>query len=249
MKKLLALFASLCMIVACRAQAGVGAIWTPQSFINGQMLYLTNNTTTTNPSFFSFLNGGVVGNNTNPFISLNGFNTLSGITNLVLSTNGTTVFTNLNQVGPIWAQYPNPVLPSILNGDVNSNMAVTIACNYTNILLAPRQNQFLTQYATPTNWFTPNASNLNVATFVFMRGASGYYGDNWMNYGTNSQDLWFVPVTNYASIGTTVITNVPVGWEIGADHMALWKIIVNSAANSQGVMVNQCFLGSMPNSQ
>jgi hypothetical protein len=230
---------------------GAGALWASQSFLNGQTLWITNNTTVTNPGYYNFINHFASGDNGNWFITLSGANVQSGLTNTVLSTNGTTVITNLITLLPYWSAFPNPIIPSNNNGDAQNNAAIWVAMDYTNILLGPNQNTFPTQYATPTNYISPGNSNVNVVTFYFALGANSAYGDSYMNYDTfNTNDFFSFAVTNQGAAGVTYRYQLPTQFTTGANRIMFWKATVsNISTNTPGIQLNQLWLGSFGNAQ
>lgn len=187
-----------------------------QSFINGQNLTLSNNTTLTYP----------ITNNVQ-FIDPSGnINEISG------STNGAGV------------NWPNPVVDVNIYPDANAqpltNCRVFVRLNFTNAL--PFANQNFTN-GVATNGITPNTSSSNLVTLTFGFSGDGTNYDGVGVGGTTNLFVWAVGLSTTMTNGYVMSTNLPSGFTTGARKMRLLSIVANNTGSSAGILVNGCWLG------
>ena len=235
MKKLIFILAML----PFGAFAQNGAIHQNQSFLNGQGLFVTNNATITNNQVTV---SGVGGQGVGLFyISPSLVQLQSGYTNgLVLTTNGSTVYTNFSFVSPNWAQNVNGF--ANVNGDVGTpNVTLAALVNYTNVFLGPNQNFYPTNAATGT-YIAAGVSNTNTVTLTFVRQVDSRFGDSYLSYGTTTADTFTWVFAAPAAPGGVVTTNVPASFFTGTRRVMLKTVGASTASNSQGIILNDVSL-------
>lgn len=226
-QKLIASF-GLVAVMAWAFLAHGAASHQSQTFIHGQQLIVSNNTTVTNGEIGVF------------YISRGGQNLQSGFTNTVLVTNGTTVVTNTININDGWAEDCNMVADN--NGQSESNVCVTLMANWTNIFLPPQQNAFPLG-ANPTNVITlPNVNATNTLTLTFVRQCDTSFGNISQSYGNNTTNDSFTWNVVVLSNGITMSTNLPAAFCAGARRIRLLTVAANNTGSSPGVIVNSVTL-------
>lgn len=217
-------FSILAPIVACALwtacydnglQASDSAFkYDDQSFINGQNIGLSNNTTIlypgTNVLFVDFSgNINYQGNNTNA----------AGVQNPF-------PLADCNI-------YPNG------NGDAISNVTIAVTMNYTNILPGPNQN-FTNGAATNAFGLGPKATN--TVTITFYRSVDGFYFDN--SGAAANQFVLVITNSLVNTNGFTFITNLPTSFTTGARKIRVASILTDNLGSGTGMLLNRLRLGS-----